>query len=302
MSQKPSEEFELSEESRFKNTVDYLPALHGAWALQATIEWCRGRRKNSKKNTAPPPNNRILEARLTDALRRKANLIANNRALQRKTVPGTSVSLASLKESSLFSPEMYQRLLGALSDTQRALLSNPQADEHLCDDTVDAVVARIVRNKQGLSAPELRDKASALGWALASPTQYADFYRQEILPTLSRMGGPILRCPECCVAFSPKNKRQRYCSNTCSARYRNRGRQKVGKGRSAMETTKKRAEDQLQRHWNSCKLCLSGKPCARREAFLQADDALSHISYRIAPEDAVELQASSGRKRKRRVD
>ncbi|WP_176423090.1 hypothetical protein [Myxococcus sp. AM009] len=199
-----------------------------------------------------------------------------------------------------FSPlEVLEWIARHLPAAQRTFLSASDSDERLCDDVLDAVVAQAVGNEQGLAVPELRARASALGWALVSPAQYAAFYREEVLPAWSRMGGEVRRCPECGSSFALRDKRQRYCSDTCSARQRNRSRQKVGKGRSAAETAAKRVADRLQRHLRSCKVCNAGRFCPSQEAMLQMDDALSHRSYDVTPELVEEMQAGRGRKRKR---
>lgn len=274
-------------------------AIASSYQLLETVEWCRERRKNPKENTAPPPNDRILEARVTDAVRRREGLMPDPRAFQRKHMPSRNTAFDILDSVCPPAPDVLHQLSAYLTDDQRAFLSDPRSDERLCDDFLDAAVAQIVGSAHGLPALELRARARALGWALVPPAQYADFYRREILPALNRLGSEVSRCPECGEAFVPRHKRQRYCSDTCSARQRNRGRQKAGNGRSAVETARRRTEDRIRRHFESCKACRAGAPCDRREAMFQADDALAHRSYEMTPELAEEVQASAGRQRKR---
>lgn len=283
-------------ESKFD--AGLLAAVASSYELLETVEWCRERRKNPKANTAPPPNDRILEARVTDAVRRRERLMPDPRAFQRKHMPSRNAAFDILGSVCPPAPDVLHQLSAHLTDDQQAWLSDPRTDERLCDEFLDAAVAQIVGSAHGLPALDLRARASALGWALVPPAQYADFYRREILPALNRLGSEVSRCPECGEAFVPRHKRQRYCSDTCSARQRNRGRQKAGKGLSAQETAMRRAKHRFQLHWDSCKACRAGRNCATREAMLQAQDALSHRSYEMTPELADEVQASSGWKRK----
>lgn len=273
--------------------------VEAAWNLEAIRSWIGERRSNPKGHTAPPPNMRILEARVTDAVRRHASRVEDHRAPRRNRVPGR-LAEDDVIAATYFSPlEALEWISKHLSTAQRKFLSAPDSDERLCDDFLDAVVAQSVGNAQGLALPELRARASALGWALVSPAQYASFYREEVLPAWSQLGGEVRRCPECGGAFALSDKRQRYCSDTCSARQRNRGRQKVGNGRSAAETARKRAEVKVRSHFQSCNECKAGRFCPTREALLQSDDALSRRSDDVTPELAEEMQASQGRKRKR---
>lgn len=287
-----------SRDAESKSDAGLRAAIASAIELQETVEWCRERRSNPKGHTAPPPNMRILEARVTDAVRRHARRVEEHLESQRKHAPDRLAEPDVLAATYFSAPEVLRWIAQHLPRGQLELLSTPSTDERLCDHVLEAAVAQAVDNTLGLAVPELRARASALGWALVSPAQYADFYREEVLPAWSRQGGKIRLCLECGGPFALGDKRQRYCSDACAARRRNRGRQKVGKGRSAPETDRKRNEERLQRHLRSCKVCNVGEFCATWEAMFQAD-ALSRRSFDVTPEIAEETQASSGRRRKR---
>lgn len=275
--------------------------VRAAYALLQTVEWCRERRKNPKKNSAPPPNDRILEARVTDAVRRHTRRVEEHLASQRKNAPDRPARLDVIAATYFSAPEVLEWISQHLPRAQQELLSDPGTDERQCDHLLEALVAQAVENTLGLAVPELRARGSALGWALVSPAQYADFYREEVLPAWSRLGGEVRLCPECGGAFALGDKRQRYCSHACSARKRNRRRQKVGKGLSASETATRRKEGRLRRHFKSCKMCKRNDFCASALAMQLSEDALSHQSLDVTPEVAEEMQASSGRQRKRGV-
>lgn len=285
--------------SESKSDERLSAALASTLELYETVEWCRERRRNPKGPAAPPPNERIFEARVQDAVWRYTYRVEDHRESQLQQVPGRPVGLAVRAAAYFPLPRVNEWIAKHLLSAQRALLSDPGTDERLCDHLLDAAVAQAVDNAVGLAVPELRARASALGWELVPPAQYADFYRREVLPAWSRAGGEVRLCLECGEPFALADNRKRYCSKPCSARQRNRGRQKVGKGLSAPETARKRLQERIQRHWDSCKVCRRGQPCASREAMLQADDALAHLSPGMTPEHAEEMQASSGRQRKR---
>jgi hypothetical protein len=84
-----------------------------------------------------------------------------------------------------------------------------------------------------------------------SPAEFERFMKEEIIPTYNELVSHLRLCPECCRQFAVQDPRTLFCSNGCSARARNRGRDKANGGRSAPEARATRFSNRLQRHWQS---------------------------------------------------
>jgi hypothetical protein len=122
----------------------------------------------------------------------------------------------------------------------------------------------------------------------APPAEYEQCFHRDVLPFLAR--DPLnRRCLRCGGKVYGRTDKE-YCSAACAAIPRNRGR----------NTIKEKAD----RHWEMCVACQQGKSCAYRDALAagrtpRSTDALSRRHPRMTPEEAYEMRAVSGRKRRR---
>lgn len=83
---------------------------------------------------------------------------------------------------------------------------------------------------------------------LPTPKQYAEFHANVIAPAMRLISGNTVgRCEGCGEPVVATRPDQRFCSDTCSARNRNRGRNKIASA--------------AQRHFARCARCSTGKPC-----------------------------------------
>ena len=139
-------------------------------------------------------------------------------------------------------------------------------------------------------------------WSPSGPL-FETFMRELYIPRWKTLAPPgeLRRCEECFREFPPTDARDRFCNSTCAGRSRNRGRQKLGNGKSAAENAAHRRELAVQKHWKKCAACKVGSPCPQREGLFQSSDALSHLSGRVTPETAENLAARDGRRPKRSV-
>lgn len=140
---------------------------------------------------------------------------------------------------------------------------------------------------------ELRSKVDRLLRELPNREQWAQFYEREIAPA-SRWLHPVERCGECGKPFV-RTKTRRFCSDTCSARRRMRGRGTQSARRDA-------AADALKKHAAGCRLCKQGKECPRVSIILASAPSTDALAHRgdVTPEDADEMLALEGRARRRR--
>ncbi len=173
------------------------------------------------------------------------------------------------------------------------------ADRHvdLCvDERGDAAVQALQARRQALSE-ELENHGGLMdaGEILARQCEMAKAWNDgvafsETLPRLCEECGDWIGCQR------PSTRRH----GRCSTRARNRGRQKLGNGRSAAEHARTRGERRLKRPVKMCKLCKVGY-CATREALLQVDDVMNphHLSDGLAPEVAESIVERGGRTAKR---
>jgi hypothetical protein len=160
----------------------------------------------------------------------------------------------------LSAPVVFERLQHVLSHKQKAQLSNPQTDERLRIAIVSYLVA------YGGNDPE-RLKAAARAWQLGE---------------LRIEDGIIKRCPEWghpkCSGY---HTRDEFCSDDCAARFRNRGRQKIGNGKSTYENAQARRDKKAKRHFEKCRLRREGQYCAKCETYsvpMSHADALNRRS------------------------
>lgn len=134
-------------------------------------------------------------------------------------------------------------------------------------------------------------QAERLVRTLPTPGPWKDEYGSELLPELRPLRGPVSRCSECGRPFHQKAGKT-YCNDRCSARFRNRGKQKVGNGKSAAENAIARSKKALKGHLESgnC-LVRKGKGfCPTCEALQGSlapwDDMLNHRNWSMDPEAA----------------
>jgi hypothetical protein len=96
--------------------------------------------------------------------------------------------------------------------------------------------------------------------------QYKAFMVGTFVPAYNRMSTTDRLCANCFARFALLDPRARYCSDTCSAAVRNRGRKHDGLSEVARsERARRRVSDALDRHAARCQLCQLGEPCVTRE-------------------------------------
>lgn len=118
--------------------------------------------------------------------------------------------------------------------------------------------------------------------------QIGEFMRESFIPWFNSVTGDDRLCVECGTLFGRTDGRGEhaaFCSDGCSAVRRNRGREKVGGGRSAAETATRRREVRFTRHAESCATCKAGEWCAVRERIFGALDALDRFRGRSSDPD-----------------
>jgi len=104
------------------------------------------------------------------------------------------------------------------------------------------------------------------------------FMRESYVPGFNRLFKPLRRCEECWRTFVPADQRDRFCNDDCSSRSRNRGLQRKGSGKSAVENALAKDARLLKAHWANCAICKAGKFCQIQESRLQKGDALSRMT------------------------
>jgi hypothetical protein len=153
---------------------------------------------------------------------------------------GIAAKIDVMKMPYLSPHAVFSKLQAVLSEDQKALLSNPQTDERLRAAILDYLVAHC-----GDDAEKLR--AAAYEWRLGD---------------LPIEDGTIKRCPEC----PSYHTREEFCSEEHAARNRNRGRQKVGNGKTIYENAQARRDKKAMRHFANCRLRKNGQFCPKCEA------------------------------------
>lgn len=116
--------------------------------------------------------------------------------------------------------------------------------------------------------------------AVPSVPEYERFMRDRFVPAYNsyvKIGWRL--CVECATRFAVSDGRgddARFCSDACSGRARNRGREKFGDGLSSAERAARKFGDRTKRHMESCAACKTGRLCPEGERLLIASttDAL----------------------------
>jgi hypothetical protein len=118
-----------------------------------------------------------------------------------------------------------------------------------------------------------------------APRLVPDFLRGEYIPAFNKSAKSFKACSDCGLDFWPSRRDRRFCSLKCSARHRNRRRQKVGNGRSAAENATLRQLKRAERHRARCAACAARQLCPiASELWMAASniDALSTSRKRKA--------------------
>jgi len=134
------------------------------------------------------------------------------------------------------------------------------------------------RRKEAARSKETSDKDFKLMHALQKvadelPTfaKRMRFARELLWPQWNAAfgGEGVRRCEDCGKPYEVTRRKGRFCSDTCSARQRNRGVQRAGNGKSSAENAIARREQWWKRHKPTCGDCRAGRACATAEAKLQ---------------------------------
>jgi hypothetical protein len=116
-----------------------------------------------------------------------------------------------------------------------------------------------------------------------TPDDYQDTLLGVLVPFYNAAHGSRRRCLECGSVFALRTpaevEKSRHCSEECSARERNRGRDKKHGGRSATESKSTRAGERLIRHMKGCGACQTGRSCDTRERLLITDMSSPPIRF-----------------------
>jgi hypothetical protein len=128
-----------------------------------------------------------------------------------------------------------------------------------------------------------KERFRAFAATFPTPADYQDTFLGVFVPFYNATHGDRRRCIECGTVFALRTPAEvetsRYCSEECSARQRNRGRDKKHGGRSATEAKSTRAGERLIRHMKGCGACQTGRSCDTRERLLITDMSSPPIRF-----------------------
>lgn len=137
--------------------------------------------------------------------------------------------------------------------------------------------AKIMMERSDVGIRTLHEYAAWVFRRVAStpfpvPSEYADIFTRIVIPTYNAINFASRRCLDCGKVFAlraPKEiEASRHCSEECDRRASKRGKERAGKGRSAVENAARKFGEQYQRHVRTCPICATGKQCPKAEALL----------------------------------
>ncbi len=127
------------------------------------------------------------------------------------------------------------------------LVAIHQSERHQALELARALNAERSKETDGPHSDEVSEKMRALQRTadeLPTMAKRLRFAREVLWPEWNRAFGSegVRRCEECGRPYEVTRRKGRFCSDTCSARHRNRGVQRVGNGKSAAENAIARRE------------------------------------------------------------
>lgn len=180
--------------------------------------------------------------------------------------------------------KVVRRIRGAKASIVVSVVTAPPMEGAPSREALARAEVRLPEMEDWLEAKIAGARQRGYDLSLPSPDQYARRFAEYAQQwNVCHWNSGVMLCPRCGRRAAKPDARAQFCSDTCSAAARNRGRQKVGGGRSAQETARARGTKLSTRHFASHKTCPAMRPggsCAKLEAILRGQMAIEESPAR----------------------